>query len=59
MWGCWSWAARRISRRNRSTLTPAASSGRSTLTTTRRCSAVSRATKTRDIPPPPSSRSMR
>ena len=41
MCGCWSWAASWISRRNRSTLTPAASSGRSTFTTTLRPSDVS------------------
>src|SRR4026207_574585 len=45
-----------ISRRNRSTDTAAARSGDRTLTTTSRASVVSRARKTRDMPPPPSSR---
>ena len=57
MCGCWSLAARRISRLNRSSETCAAVSGGSTLITTLRSSAVSSATNTRDIPPPPSSRS--
>src|SRR5437870_3959441 len=47
-----------ISRLNRSTDTPAAISNGSTFTTMRRSSARSWATNTRDIPPPPSSRSM-
>ena len=50
-------AASRTSRRKRSTLTTPRSSGGSTLITTVRPSAVSVARKTRDIPPPPSSRS--
>ena len=57
MFACCMDAARRISRSNRSALSAAASSGASTLTTTRRPSRFSRATNTRDIPPPPSSRS--
>ena len=57
MCGCWSRAARAISRLKRSIETPAASSGGRTFTTTVRPSAVSFAVKTRDIPPPPSSRS--
>src|SRR3989338_7250414 len=36
MWGCWSFAATRISRLKRSTFTPAVSSGGRTLTTTLR-----------------------
>jgi len=47
-----------FSRSNRSTLMPWASSGESTFTTTFRRSRVSSATKTFDIPPPPSLRSM-
>jgi hypothetical protein len=47
-----------ISRWKRSTDTVAARLGSSTLNTTRRFSRLSFATKTRDIPPPPSSRSM-
>ena len=57
MWGCWSDAARWISRRNRSALMTAASSGGSTLITTLRPRLVSVATKTRLIAPPRSSRS--
>src|SRR6266699_1360841 len=59
MCGCCSRAVTRISRLNRSKLTPAARSGDSTLTTTRRPSASSSARNTRLIPPPPSSRSRR
>src|SRR5258707_8602587 len=55
---CCSPAARAISRSNRAVFTPAANSGDSTLTTTFRWNRVSSARKTRDIPPPPSSRSM-
>jgi hypothetical protein len=58
MFACWSDAASRISRSNRSADSAAASSGASTFTTTRRPNRCSLATKTRDIPPPPSSRSM-
>ena len=54
MCGFWSRAASAISRLNRSVDTPAAISAGSTLITTRRCRAVSSATNTRDIPPPPS-----
>ena len=57
MCGCWSAAESMISRLNRSTETAAASSYGSTFTTTARPSALSRATKTVDMPPPPSSRS--
>src|SRR5688572_24197513 len=57
--GCWSRAASWISRRNRSWLTLAAISGGRTLTTTLRASFTSSARKTRLMPPPPSSRSMR
>src|SRR4029078_1902785 len=57
MFACWSAAAVWISRSNRSTLIPCASAGDSSLTTTFRRSAVSSATNTRDMPPPPSSRS--
>ena len=46
-----------ISRLNRSIDTPEAISGGSTFTTTDRPSAVSSATNTRDMPPPPISRS--
>src|SRR5437763_766421 len=56
MCGCWSRAASRISRSNRSALTPAIISGGRTFTTTSRPSSSSCARKTRDIPPPPSSR---
>src|SRR5512139_1087528 len=59
MLACCSRAARLTSRRNRSTLTPAARSGASTLSTTRRSKRSSVARKTRDIPPAVSSRSMR
>jgi len=52
---CCSDAATLISRSNRSALRPAASSVERTLTTTRRPSRRSSATKTRDMPPPPSS----
>src|SRR5258708_7973025 len=55
---CCSPAARAISRSNRAVFTPAANSGDSTLTTTLRWNRVSSARKTRDMPPPPSSRSM-
>src|SRR4051812_14377483 len=57
MCGCCSVAASMISRLKRSTETDAANSGGNTLTTTRRPSVVSKATKTRDMPPPVSSRS--
>ncbi len=57
MFACCSRAAVAISRVNRSALTSTASSGARTFTTTSRPNAVSRATNTRDIPPPPSSRS--
>ena len=57
MCGCWRRAARLISRLNRSIDTPEAISGGSTFTTTDRPRAVSSATKTLDMPPPPSSRS--
>ena len=57
MCGCWSFAASRISRLNRSSDTCAAVSLGNTFTTTLRPSASSSATNTRDIPPPPSSRS--
>ena len=46
-------------RTNRSAFSPCASSGLSTLIATLRPRRTSSATKTRDIPPPPSSRSMR
>src|SRR5439155_7437832 len=59
MWGCCSLAARRISRSNRSALTPAAISGGSTFTTTWRPSRTSSARNTRLMPPPPSSLSIR
>src|SRR6476619_6701324 len=59
MCGCWSEAASWISRRKRSMFTAADISGGSTLMTTWRPSAVSRARNTCDMPPPPSSRSMR
>src|ERR1041385_6994631 len=52
MWGCWSRAANWISRRNRSRLTPAVSSGGSTLITTRRPRARSTAPKAPPPPPP-------
>jgi hypothetical protein len=55
MCGCCSAAAIRISRWNRSTRSPSATSDDGTLTTTSRPSASPRATKTRHIPPPPSS----
>ena len=58
MCGCCNRAASMISRLNRSMLTLAAISGGSTFTTTCRASAVSVATNTLDMPPPPSSRSM-
>ena len=58
MCGCWSAAPSMISRLQRSTDTDCASSCGSTLTTTQRPSALSSTTNTRDIPPPPSSRSM-
>jgi hypothetical protein len=48
---------RGLSRVNRSAERPSVSSGAMTLTTTCRPSAVSVATQTRDMPPPPSSRS--
>ena len=51
-------AASWISRSKRSIESPCASSGDTTLITTLRRSRVSSATYTRDIPPPPSSRSM-
>ena len=57
MCGCWSCAASEISRLNRSTETCPAMSDGNTFTTTFRPSARSVATKTRDMPPPPSSRS--
>ena len=57
MFACCSAATVWISRSNRSTLIPCASSGESTFTTTLRLSRSSSATNTRDIPPPPSSRS--
>src|SRR6185369_10241664 len=56
MCGCCSRAASRISLSNRSALTPAIISGGRTFTTTSRPSSCSWARKTRDIPPPPSSR---
>src|SRR6185369_1280976 len=59
MCGCWSRAASRISRSNRSAENDAPWSEARTLMTTSRPKRVSSATKTRDIPPPPSSRSMR
>src|SRR5439155_10890053 len=58
MWGWWHRAQSAISRSNRSALVPAATSGRRTLTTTCRPSLLSVATKTRDIPPAGSSRSI-
>src|SRR5688572_22496012 len=57
--GCCSRAMSWISRRKRSALTPADCSSESTFTTTSRSSDRSCATNTRDIPPPPSSRSTR
>ncbi len=59
MLGCCRLAEVRISRRNRSRDSPSAMSSRSTLTTTSRASDPSCARNTRDIPPPPISRSMR
>ena len=59
MFACWSRAASRTSRVKRSAESPSRSSGATTFTTTVRPSATSSATKTRDIPPPPSSRSIR
>ena len=58
MFACCSDAASWISRSNRPVLSVAARSGESTLITTRRPSRFSTATNTRDMPPPPSSRSM-
>src|SRR3954463_4455971 len=55
--GCCSCAATLISRLNRSRFSPSARSGCSTLMTTCRSSDASFATKTRDMPPLPSSRS--
>ena len=57
MFACCSEAATRISRSKRSMLSAAPSSGDKTLTTTFRWRRVSSATNTRDMPPPPSSRS--
>src|SRR5215207_5425160 len=59
MCGCCSFAARWISRRNRSKLRPADRSGGRTLSTIFRSSSTSSARKTCDMPPPPSSRSTR
>ena len=58
MLACCREAASRISRSNRWALSPCTSSGFRTLMTTLRESRASWATNTRDIPPPPSSRSM-
>ena len=58
MCGCCNPAERRISRLKRSTDTDAARCSGMTFTATRRCNASSNATNTRDMPPPPSSRSM-
>src|SRR4051794_18583617 len=57
MCGCWSRAARRISRWNRSVPSEAASSGWRTLSATGRSCLRSRARKTVAMPPRPSSRS--
>ena len=57
MCGCCSDAASWISNLNRSALDPAGQLGESTLITTCRRRAFSVAKKTRDMPPPPSSRS--
>ena len=57
MLACCSEAATWISRSNRVAESAAASSGASSFTTTLRPSRCSWATKTRDMPPPPSSRS--
>src|SRR6185436_7925141 len=55
MFGWLSFATTMISRWKRATETVAARAGLSTFTTTRRPSDASSATKTRDMPPPPSS----
>src|SRR5882724_1180927 len=57
MWGCWSRAAKRTSRWNRSGPSVAASSGRRTLSATSRSCLRSRARYTVAMPPRPSSRS--
>ncbi len=59
IWGWLSWAAISISRRNRADPIACATSGRSTLTATRRRCFTSSARKTTAMPPCPSSRSSR
>ncbi|MEO6066979.1 MAG: hypothetical protein ABIQ41_03220 [Gemmatimonadales bacterium] len=59
IWGCWREAATWISRAKRSVCTLAAISGGSTFTTTARARWTSVPKKTRLIPPPGISRSIR
>src|SRR5437879_5712108 len=57
MWGCWRCAAMRISRRNRSAPSAAATSGWRTLRATERSCLMSCARNTAAMPPRPTSRS--